>query len=69
MEPKDDSSDYNFGKFGKFQEKYMFHNKAQRLFNLAMESSTNYTNSKRYGNLALRHYIRLFGVCFIVGSS
>ena len=44
---KDDSSDYNFGKFGKFQEKYMFHNKAQRLFNLAMESSTNYTNSKR----------------------
>ena len=43
----DDSSDYNFGKFGKFQEKYMFHNRAQRLFNLAMESSTNYTNSKR----------------------
>lgn len=37
--------DLSFGKFGKFQERYMFHNNAQRLFNMAMEPGKNYTRS------------------------
>lgn len=40
------STDFNFGKFGKFQERYMFHNKAQNLFNLAMDPSKNFTKAR-----------------------
>jgi len=40
------STDFNFGKFGKFQERYMFHNKAQNVFNLAMDASRNFTKAR-----------------------